>query len=545
MLDKIANQKLFFISLIGIVVTSMILTTTFAYQSLRVNYSEGADSELGVSAGVLDVTFTSSDSNLINMTNMPFLDNYKTSDYVEFTIDNSNSSDEVAYQLELTELDYSSTLSSKDFKYSIVDVTDDGYNLIKTGDFSGLSSTEYILSFSSGLYDYLAVGEIKTLRIYFWLHKSDEDQSLLANSSFEGKFVVNSIFASDVVDDTLASRVYNNAKKYSKIAADTGLELMDYSSSDEIYASRTLFSDEPLTVPSSEFNSDNERTLSSTKDSYGISYYYRGNVDDNFINFNGMCWRIVRIQGDGSVKLLLSDGENLCNSESYSQENYTSSFIGYGDYGYYTENDMNYPDYNVGTETSAKYILDSWFNENFESVSDFLLQNEWCLGNEKNKAYSSGNFLEKNVSELLAEKTNFSYYNGYKIRFGKQPSLICEENDTTFNSKVGMLIADELAFSGLIYGNIDDTIHYNNYLADNSVGTFWRVYGLSEGYLNTDTATYNIYVFGYGDYGTIGQTNITYITRYIRPSIVLNSEINIIDGDGTQSNPFVILQDDM
>ena len=61
MLDKISNQKLFFISLIGIVVTSLILTTTFAYQSIRVNYSEGSDSDLAIEAGKLDVKYCRND----------------------------------------------------------------------------------------------------------------------------------------------------------------------------------------------------------------------------------------------------------------------------------------------------------------------------------------------------------------------------------------------------------------------------------------------------------------------------------------------------
>ena len=56
-----------------------------------------------------------------------------------------------------------------------------------------------------------------------------------------------------------------------------------------------------------------EKVLSITDDDLGISYYYRGEVEDNYVNFAGMCWRIVRILGDGSTKLILEDQYAECN----------------------------------------------------------------------------------------------------------------------------------------------------------------------------------------------------------------------------------------
>lgn len=51
-------------------------------------------------------------------------------------------------------------------------------------------------------------------------------------------------------------------------------------------------------------------------------------VIDNYVNFAGMCWKIVRIAGDGSIKLILEDKDNTCIN---SVGNYK---IGYGDYGF-------------------------------------------------------------------------------------------------------------------------------------------------------------------------------------------------------------------
>ena len=65
-------------------------------------------------------------------------------------------------------------------------------------------------------------------------------------------------------------------------------------------ANGTIYSPTPLTKPAAETSGENEKILSVTLDDYGTSYYYRGNPIDNYVNFAGMCFRIVRIEGDGT-----------------------------------------------------------------------------------------------------------------------------------------------------------------------------------------------------------------------------------------------------
>lgn len=51
--------------------------------------------------------------------------------------------------------------------------------------------------------------------------------------------------------------------------------------------------------------SDNsDRGLYTMTDHDGISYYYRGNDTNNYVYFAGYYWRIIRRNGDGSVRLL-------------------------------------------------------------------------------------------------------------------------------------------------------------------------------------------------------------------------------------------------
>ena len=56
--------------------------------------------------------------------------------------------------------------------------------------------------------------------------------------------------------------------------------------------------------------------LCKAKDTYGDSYYYRGNVTNNYVKFADKYWRIVRINGDGTVRVIYDGTSAHTNGES-------------------------------------------------------------------------------------------------------------------------------------------------------------------------------------------------------------------------------------
>ena len=55
----------------------------------------------------------------------------------------------------------------------------------------------------------------------------------------------------------------------------------------------------PITTPGAAISTASEALLASAVDDYGTSYYFRGAVTNNYVEFANKCWRIVRISGDG------------------------------------------------------------------------------------------------------------------------------------------------------------------------------------------------------------------------------------------------------
>jgi hypothetical protein len=58
----------------------------------------------------------------------------------------------------------------------------------------------------------------------------------------------------------------------------------------------------------SEVSTTDEGMFSSI-DNYGTSYYYRGAVKDNNVIFGGFCWKIVRINGDNTTRMIYNGNQ--------------------------------------------------------------------------------------------------------------------------------------------------------------------------------------------------------------------------------------------
>lgn len=125
--------------------------------------------------------------------------------------------------------------------------------------------------------------------------------------------------------------------------------------------------------------------LCSTSDNLGISYYYRGNIVNNYVYFGNFYWRIVRINGDRTIRLIYDGTVAHQNGESN-----TDRQVGKSMYNTLTD-DNAYVGYMYGTVDSSSYeethkninnstvkeFIDTWYSENLLSseIKNFIADN--------------------------------------------------------------------------------------------------------------------------------------------------------------------------
>ena len=311
----------------------------------------------------------------------------------------------------------------------------------------------------------------------------------------------------------------------------------------------------PITTPGAAISTASEALLASTEDDYGTSYYFRGAVKNNYVQFANKCWRIVRVGGDGSVTLILhndntSNAANPCSSANnstnaafarYSGTTYISAFnTNYNDNAYVgfmygTAGASDYASAHANTHKSTILTnLQTWYNNNLKTYEKVIDDTVWC--NDKTNVTDTSYDPWSITPNGLGYAKNVTYYGATQRLVGTSgsaggtgPSLKCNGELSKINSKVGLITADELALAGYAY-NIGNT---TTYLQENATDTYW--WSLSP--CNFYGGNANVW----GVFGSLGyfDSSIVSYTYGVRPSISLKSTTNVT-GEGTSSTPYII-----
>ena len=209
--------------------------------------------------------------------------------------------------------------------------------------------------------------------------------------------------------------------------------------------------------------------LCKAKDAYGDSYYYRGNVTNNYVLFADKYWRIVRINGDGSVRVIYDGTSAHANGESSEDRQIgTSAFnSSYNDnayvgYMYGATGASTYAAAHANTNDSTiKTYIDNWYKTNILGTANeqYLADNVFCNDRSISTYTTSSN-------TKLGYGTNSTYYswvygpwNGTNYGNMKMMLTCPQKNDAftvsdTTNGNgaltypVGLLSTDEIALAG-------------------------------------------------------------------------------------------------
>ena len=310
-------------------------------------------------------------------------------------------------------------------------------------------------------------------------------------------------------------------------------------------ANKTFYLDEMLRCPS--MNSDGTVTvtgaedtygyLCKAKDAYGDSYYYRGNVINNYVLFAGKYWRIIRFNGDGTVRVIYDGTSAHANGESSTDRqigtsDFNSSYNdnAYVGYMYGKVDASTYAETHANTNNSTiKTYIDTWYESNIKGTINekYIVDNIFC--NDRSFA--------KNNSGTGAGKSSTYYRWRYFANNSNNNKMMltCPQQNDSFTvsdtSKgngaltygIGLVTTDEV-----VLGCGWSSSNYSNYLYTGQ--GYWTS---SPGYFDGTSAN----VHSMNPFGYVGNSGVVTSNLGARPVLNLSSEV-LNNGDGTASNPF-------
>ena len=298
-------------------------------------------------------------------------------------------------------------------------------------------------------------------------------------------------------------------------------------------------------LSSIELNSEATEVLNSDKglfqntDDYGITYYYRGNINNNNVFFAGFYWQIIRINGDGTIRLLYNGNEKNAKGVKQSINNKIYQFNNLDDkpaylgYMYGDSSGDSYETVHDNVNSSLiKMTIDDWYKTNIvENGYSYYISND--AGFCGDRSIYNGDGISTN---------NSTYFGAYDRYQNNTAQFTCPnvERDlyTTIDSNignkaltypVGLITYDEYMFAGIVSKKI------NKFSWIYSINHSWT---MSPSYFYARGGDGFQWVFTSDGY-LRGWWNIN-LTLNTRPVINLKSDIKITGGIGTANDPFVI-----
>jgi len=340
-------------------------------------------------------------------------------------------------------------------------------------------------------------------------------------------------------------------------------------------SSSTLYMDGVLLYPQNDFNNmelASTSNLYKTQDDLGDSYYFRGNVTTNYVKFgeyledykmfrgymtetstvyreyisleectnaesynykcseyiyakagDPMYWRIVRINGDGTIRLIY-DGTTLNeNNVTYLPSISYTNFYTYPGSGKFYFGDYIYDVNGTNTNSLIKNIIDNWYEENLDNkYSQYISDNIFC----NDTSQKADNRILKDLAPSLI-----------CLNEGDKYSKNTDIGNGLLTYPVGLITVDEIMLAGSFYYTLKSPSGGESYLKNTDYylaneNSFW-------------TMTYSGYNSSYDFMFVTGSSKLytraaSAQSSHVRPVINLKADVKFT-GDGSYETPYEIV----
>ena len=294
---------------------------------------------------------------------------------------------------------------------------------------------------------------------------------------------------------------------------------------------------------------DGTKGIYSAEDDFGTSYYFRGTVENNYVKFANFYWRIIRINGDGSIRMIYAGTDVSANGDTDKDMTIGNSF-------YNTNyNDNTYVGYKIGSTGSSTYAnthsnsgnstiktyIDNWYENNLKEYKYYLKDTIYC----NDRKVVNINNIDGMTLTGDGTGTNESAYAGFDRTYvSHSPTLKCENKNDRFtvNNTIGNM---ELVYP-LALATSDELVYAGATELDSATMTYITN---TEFYLYTGNLYWTMTPFAYaGGFANVGNLSADGSVRIdyavdgnggVRSVVSLRSDA-ISGGSGTMNDPFVV-----
>ena len=541
-MDK--TKKKYIVLVVVTILVSIIALIGATYALLTMTL-EG-DKKITLTAGILKVDFT--EGNRINLENEAPISDSKGLKKTPYTFTITNTGNINAYYHVSLEEDGNNTLDNSYLKMKLTNNKGYDSGIVKVSDYGNGT-------FEIKGEETLEPSDTVTYQLWIWLDINADNnaqgkihQSKIVIESFDRK--QQSLVVQQILEDNEVQVEKEN--------------MFNYASNGGYF---DISSGSPSVNPEYITNG-----LYSMEDEDGVSYYYRGNVDNNNVQFgeykedyyvyeysgkyfqslescqeysydscsesnkvklasagDKMYWKLVRVNGDGSLRLIYNGTSTTPDNSDLANSYVVGSNISYN----LSYNDPKYTGYTYdnGIDSFIKKEVDTWYskalgNTEFDSK---VIGGRFCSDSSGYKKDTDYGFPSMNYNVFASYDRLGQSATGYTKP--NNPTLKCpattESYGGSYRLKAGLITADELVLAGENPGVTTDS-----YLkpGEDSQVYYWT---MTPAYFNFS------YAYVSNEDGALNNDRVNY-NNAVRPVINVATNNGFASGDGTASNPYVL-----
>ena len=347
----------------------------------------------------------------------------------------------------------------------------------------------------------------------------------------------------EIVKDDTVSIIYENGQVNVLGLTKKGTKCYLYFDIEDETSGEQILENYPTVLTRNDFSTIVKDATTGTiyyaDTSKGRTFYFAGNPTDNWVQFAGFYWRIIRVNEDGSVRMIYQGtSANTTGANTQIQESTFSinsntyknnAYVGY----MYALNAVH----GLTTNSGIKRVLDTWYENNLQiNYAQYLSKKAGFCGDRQPSTSSSTSNGQGGTG------TTPTYYGAYirLVNSSKNPTFDCQNSSDLYtvasssqgnkalNYPIGLITADEVAYAGGVW----NTVNSGYYLYTGRV--YWT---MSPSNFHTNGTAYVYYVNGNG---SLNDDSVPTLIN-VRPVINLSPDVTIT-GSGTSTDPYTVVE---
>ena len=472
--------------------------------------SSKGDTELTLTIGNLaDVKFET--GNDINVDNIGPVLNYNDGESTTFTIKNKSEST-IVFNIGLNITNIPDELKEESFKYVLISSTDNNvFKEVVSGSFKDASVR------------YMAIGsghEVPKGDTYFkfiiYIDGHMENPIDMMNKSFSAEIKVD------------AGEVEKATDKIISLSQGDTWE----SGASGVFATNSYVDE-------------------TTGESKYHDYRYIGANVNNYVSFNNDLYRIIGVfdenshgvEGEYLVKLISANPIGGYSWGAYNTGNTSETYSNYGN---------DWTGVTTGVKANLNVLLNEYFYNKTDTSSTYGSCSSWTY------YYTNTNYRTNDCADIVGygidaslqnyiEDVTWYLYGYFSNSLSKQNFYLCERGQysgctsansgayaTSTNAKIGLMYVSDYMYASGYYNSTSTTTGSSYYFGNQN----WLYKGIEWTITPSSNSTTN--AFFVNNFGYVSVNLYAYYGFGARPTFYLKSSVNIIGGNGTFENPYVI-----